>query len=198
MPEVPKEMPSRRTGLLWTIRAGLVAFVLFGVFPPWVERMDVPYRVHVERSEGYGLIVSPPPPWVGGPFDYRASVHIDWSRLMLEWIILAGIVAAAAAWRSKSEGDRSCRRQTTAPDCGDSPLQETPLKKFGDPAPEYPEKTPPLSQAAADLTAAASNFWGPLLDGKCNAKIPAGVAPKEGDRIADFLDQTRKKGIIPK
>ena len=82
----------------WTIRIGLLAFVLSGVFPPWTFRIGLS-DIRVERSAGYHLIVSPPAPELSPRFPIRTSVHLDWSRLVLQWLVLAGVVGGALVWR---------------------------------------------------------------------------------------------------
>jgi len=91
-------VPSGRI-VSWTLRFGFLAFVLIGLYPPWMVRIDVPYRMHVGQNAGYHLIVSPPAPDRNQPFGDRASVQLDWSRLMLEWVILAGVVGGVLAWQ---------------------------------------------------------------------------------------------------
>jgi hypothetical protein len=90
----------------WTIRAGILAFVLLGMFPPWTIRVDIPSRMHTQQSAGYHLIASPPSPYqcLETYLANHASVQIDWSRLALEWIILAGVVAVAFVWQLSRTG----------------------------------------------------------------------------------------------
>lgn len=83
----------------WTFRAGILVFVLLAIFPPWIVRIDVPYRIHSEKSAGYSLILSPPGFDKSQPFADRASVQLDWSRLALQWLILAGLVGGTLVWQ---------------------------------------------------------------------------------------------------
>jgi hypothetical protein len=64
---------------------GILAFVLAGLYPPWVERADIPYRLHFRRSAGYSFIWSPPPLADWPP---QASMEIDYGRLGIEWLIV--------------------------------------------------------------------------------------------------------------
>jgi hypothetical protein len=87
-----------------TLRIAVVLTVLLGIFPPWVYRLDIPRQLHTERSAGYALLLSPPNLPDRGTnaeserifSDSRTSVLIDWSRLFLEWLIVAVLTAAAA------------------------------------------------------------------------------------------------------
>lgn len=83
----------------WTFRAGILVFVLLAIFPPWIVRIDIPYRIHSEKSAGYSLILSPPDLDKSQPFADRASVQLDWSRLALQWLILAGVVGGTLVWQ---------------------------------------------------------------------------------------------------
>jgi hypothetical protein len=76
-----------------------LAFVLIGMFPPWVVRTVYPDMTRVERNAGYHLLTFPPVPDPNQRFAFRASVQIDWSRLKLEWLILAGGIGVALAWQ---------------------------------------------------------------------------------------------------
>ncbi|MGA3126172.1 MAG: tetratricopeptide repeat protein [Candidatus Korobacteraceae bacterium] len=83
----------------WTFRVGILVFVLLAIFPPWIVRTDIPYRMHAEKSAGYSLILSPPGLDKSQPFADRASVQLDWARLALQWLILAGVVGGALVWQ---------------------------------------------------------------------------------------------------
>jgi len=97
-PSESQPAPQRRQSFLTNRRIVICAAVVFtflGMFPPWIEKIDIPYRMHAERSAGYSVIISPPTPDPKKSFANRASVQIDWSRLVLEWIVLGAAAATA-------------------------------------------------------------------------------------------------------
>jgi hypothetical protein len=72
-------MAARDRFIIWGWIAVVVAA---GIFPPWDQR---------GYPEGYHLIFSPP--------RNRGAIHVDQSRLMIEWIIVTAIVAGLRfAW----------------------------------------------------------------------------------------------------
>jgi hypothetical protein len=74
---------------------GVCAVVLTGLYPPWVQTF---YRARMKRPAGYSLLFTPPQVSGGG-------VEIDWSRLLLQWILIA-VVFGAVVWvlgRKKSD-----------------------------------------------------------------------------------------------
>jgi hypothetical protein len=75
-------MTSRERYIIW----GLICVVVAtGVFPPWAVR---------GYPAGYHLIFAPP--------SNRGAIHIDQSRLMIEWIISAVIAAGLyRAWPTR-------------------------------------------------------------------------------------------------
>jgi hypothetical protein len=86
-------MSARQRYIIWSL---ICAVVAAGVYPPWAIR-GVP--------AGYHLIFAPPA--------YRGPIHVDQSRLMIEWIICAVISAGLYfAWpvsSTKTPPDRSSR-----------------------------------------------------------------------------------------
>src|SRR5215475_8469189 len=75
---------------------GALAIVVLGLFPPWREKADIPYKLHFEKSLGYHFIASPPTSsLVGAPrFSHlkdQTTIQVDLSRLMIQWIV-TGIV----------------------------------------------------------------------------------------------------------
>jgi hypothetical protein len=67
----------------------LVAFILTGLFPPWLNVLDVPYRAHQRTPAGHEFIFSPPAS-KGGAW----SIEIDLRILFVEWATLAAITGA--------------------------------------------------------------------------------------------------------
>src|SRR5689334_3666214 len=77
------------------ICAGLL-IALSGLFPPWRERADIPYKLHFDKSLGYSFIWSPPGSTLVGGAQFAnlsnaTTIEIDLSRLFVEWIIVAAI-----------------------------------------------------------------------------------------------------------
>ena len=73
---------------------GIGVFVLMGLFPPWVYRLDAK-DTRVEKSAGYSLLVSPPeaapyPSWGWG--EDLTTVKIDVARLLIQWAMLVAVV----------------------------------------------------------------------------------------------------------
>jgi uncharacterized integral membrane protein len=71
-----------------TTKIGIVVSVLMGLFPPWVHRLDVK-AVHVAQPASYQLLFNPP-----AVKSSLWSVHVDFTRLLLQLAIVWGIVAA--------------------------------------------------------------------------------------------------------
>ena len=67
-------MSKKQKIVLWI---GLVLFVLMAISPPWGQHIEGTWY-----SERYALILDP-------PFDGS----IDWSRLSLQWVIVAALTA---------------------------------------------------------------------------------------------------------
>ncbi|MEE8262910.1 MAG: hypothetical protein V3R83_10650, partial [Gammaproteobacteria bacterium] len=64
---------------------GIGVFVLMGLFPPWVYRLDAK-QYRVEKSAGYSLLISPPevPTDRSGVFgEDLTTVKIDVTRLLI-------------------------------------------------------------------------------------------------------------------
>lgn len=71
-----------------TTKIGIVVSVIMGLFPPWVQRLDV-QAIHVVEPASYRFLFVPPVS--KGPF---WSAHIDFPRLILQLAIVWGIVGA--------------------------------------------------------------------------------------------------------
>ena len=142
-------VPNVKT-ISWTARIGILAFVLIGVFPPWTIRVDIPYRMHTQQNAGFHLILYPPVANPNQRFADRASVEIDWSRLMLEWIILAGAVAVAFVWqRSRpgaSEGHPNGAEQSTEQTDNPMPNENPPMPSKSKPVNPSERWYPELSK----------------------------------------------------
>jgi hypothetical protein len=89
---VPKKISSRQLPI-WVKPISIILFVFLGLFPPWTQRVYGPYGRHAVAGRGYGLIFTPPAPPPGW-----AVVQIDWSRLALEWLVVAAIIFGVVRW----------------------------------------------------------------------------------------------------
>ena len=77
---------------------GATAFVLSGVFPPWVYTFSPPGARPTENPAGYHLIFDPPPPTRKSKI---TGVQIDYVRLLIQWAVIGVAVAGATALRPK-------------------------------------------------------------------------------------------------
>ena len=77
---------------------GAIAFVLSGLFPPWVHTRNYPDTRSIENPAGYRLIFDPPPAVQKSRF---AGVQIDRARLLIQWAIIGAIVAGVVVLRRK-------------------------------------------------------------------------------------------------
>ena len=103
--------------------AGVLVVVLMGLYPLWVERLDIPYRLHLQRPAGYGWLFAGPktpihvtqtiPRYKPGDIleekDFlsegsatpepelstKTPFEIDWSRLVLELVLVSILTGAA-------------------------------------------------------------------------------------------------------
>ena len=77
---------------------GVTIIVLMGIFPPWAETIRRNGEIITSgNSIGYSFLFDPPrstKPYVG-------SVNLDWSRLGLQWALVA-IAFGCAAWAVKT------------------------------------------------------------------------------------------------
>ena len=71
--------------------AGVVLFVLMGLFPPWTYTLDHE-STHRKRPAGYALILEPP-----GPESTHVAfgVEIDVWRLLVQWLVLGAAIGVA-------------------------------------------------------------------------------------------------------
>jgi hypothetical protein len=84
--------------------ASAVAFLLAGLFPPWVQTFDL-NSTHTRTAAGYAFIVSPPPP---SEYSYSIGIQLDTSRL---WIELACVLAISIAMWFLFGGDKKINRK---------------------------------------------------------------------------------------
>jgi hypothetical protein len=80
------------------IVGGLACIVLCGLFPPWINVLDVPYHAHSKTPAGYALIILPPES-KGGSW----GVQIDTGRLFIEWICIAAIAGIVLVMNDKPQ-----------------------------------------------------------------------------------------------
>lgn len=75
------------------LAAGAVVIVALGLFPPWREKADIPYKVHFEKALGHHFIASPPSSTLTGQprLSYlrnETTIQVDLSRLFIEWVVV--------------------------------------------------------------------------------------------------------------
>lgn len=69
---------------------GIAVFVLMGLFPPWVNDVDVAtdhQSLSREWPAGYSLIFVPPKPPAGS----LAGIRIDLIRLLIQWGVVISL-----------------------------------------------------------------------------------------------------------
>ena len=79
-----RDLDRRRKYFVWT---AIAALVLAFVFPPWIEKANVPYRAHFEKSLGYGVVWQTPSSSLvltAPEIANKTSITIDYSRLFTE------------------------------------------------------------------------------------------------------------------
>ena len=81
-----------------TVAFGVVAFILSGLFPPWIATFSPPSGQQAQTPAGYHLIFDPPPEIRKNRF---AGVQIDRTRLLIQWAIIGAIVAGVVVLRRK-------------------------------------------------------------------------------------------------
>ena len=69
----------------------ITMYIVMGLFPPWVYTFDNK-STHTENPAGYAIIFNPP--WAEGD-ERRHGVHVDMSRITVQWITLAIVTAGA-------------------------------------------------------------------------------------------------------
>lgn len=98
------------------ILGGLVCIVLCGLFPPWINVLDVPYHAHNKTPAGYALIIFPPQT-KGGAW----GIEIDGKRLLIKWVCIAaatGMVWMLVVKPAWSRDDKENRPQKFIPPPG--------------------------------------------------------------------------------
>lgn len=101
-------MTKRQRVCIWL---GIIAFSLTGLFPPWVESLNVPRRAHYEKSVGYSFLGTPPAPSSLLSTDWShlaplASIGVDYPRLLIEWAIVGAVTAVmlvTLGWKDRRE-----------------------------------------------------------------------------------------------
>lgn len=113
---------------LWCTTAVIIAA---GLYPPWTEKANIPYRLHFERSIGYSFLWSPPGSSVAKEYPGMTSVAVDGQRLLIEWFLI-GLFAGVGMLASR-------RRPGGAMNGPLIPLQ--PIQLLGEIAQESPQTT---------------------------------------------------------
>ncbi len=78
---------------------GILAFILTGLFPPWITTFSPPGGQMAQTPAGYRPIFNPPPAARKNKF---AGVQIDHTRLLIQWAMIGAVVAGAVAFRRKA------------------------------------------------------------------------------------------------
>ena len=86
--------------------AGLVMFLVAGLYPPWKKVFDA-RGVHLEEPAGYSFLFMPPE---DNRIEHRylASVKVDLTRLGIQWTMLA-VGFGVASLRKKEPGKEESR-----------------------------------------------------------------------------------------
>ena len=72
-------MNSRQKTALWI---GIIIIVIMGIYPPWEYTFGKEYVPKITLPGGYWPIYGPPKP-------EGAGTEIDFSRLLIQWIMVA-------------------------------------------------------------------------------------------------------------
>jgi len=86
-----KHLRTRKT----IVAIAAVAFVLTGLFPPWLQTLNLE-SIHERTVAGYSCVFSPPQPKAHGWDREFYGIERDTSRLLVEWSCI--VVATGAAW----------------------------------------------------------------------------------------------------
>ncbi len=82
--------------VLW---AAVIIIFFMLLFPPWVQYLDIPYRIHSQRPHGYAFLFTPPI----AEFN-EAGIMIDFTRLFLQILSIAVLATPLYLWlRSKEK-----------------------------------------------------------------------------------------------
>jgi hypothetical protein len=73
----------------------LGTIILTIIFPPWIEIFSGRLGIHSERPIGYAMIFLPPNPHPG---ELQYSLSIDFSRLILQWLIVILTAGGLLFW----------------------------------------------------------------------------------------------------
>jgi hypothetical protein len=79
---------------------GLLLIVVSGIFPPFIHTRVSKGSVYEEEA-GYGFLLSPP-----APNERGTGTRLDTGRLVLQWLVIAGITGLALIYPGKKSGRR--------------------------------------------------------------------------------------------
>jgi hypothetical protein len=85
-----------------TLGVGFALFVLMGLFPPWEYTFNAEWQgvpIASSRPAGYALIFLPPKP-LGS--SYVHGVRLDFGRLLVQWVLVAGVTGVVLAIQKPS------------------------------------------------------------------------------------------------
>ena len=101
---VAKEDPPAKTAERLRLRQTIVAvaaiaFIVGGLFPPWLYTLDLADGPHARRDAGFAFILSSPK-MEAAPDEFRsfrkfAGIQLDARRLLVEWACILAIGGAA-------------------------------------------------------------------------------------------------------
>lgn len=76
--------------------AAILIMALMGLFPPWVQTVNVK-GLKIEQPGSYNLIFNPPAPdptLFSGNWKNLIGVHLDVSRLLIQWSVVLILACA--------------------------------------------------------------------------------------------------------
>jgi len=79
------------------IIAGIVVFILAGLFPPWIYTLHV-QAFDTEKPAEYALIFYPPDT---EEYDPEYGVELDFSRLAVQWLVVIAATGLGVLLASK-------------------------------------------------------------------------------------------------
>jgi hypothetical protein len=74
-------------------RCGALAFIICGLFPPWLYTHSCDYAARAETSAEFSFLLKAPEPRNRA---YSYGIKLDTAKLAVEWLCV--LAAAGAAW----------------------------------------------------------------------------------------------------
>ena len=101
-PNSPEKIKKHRTIQSLVIAAGILIFILMGVFPPWNAVVRPPLN-NDTVFVGYGFIGNPP----HSPFGFESYIVINYMRLLMQWGFLILVILGIYAFMKYQDGKAS-------------------------------------------------------------------------------------------